>query len=340
MTRALPGAGLIDRVLEFSVIGSFTSFGPRLRRRLERWDDFEGGASGRRVLVTGANRGLGLAAARGLLARGADLVVTGRDAARAAAARDLAVDGVLADGTDIPRETLLARTTAVVLDLDDLASVRALATTLGRQPPLDVLVHNAGAMYAARAVTGDGLERTYQTHVVAPFLLSALLVPSLAGRPDPRVITVSSGGMYTERLVVRRVDSPGGYRPAVAYARAKRAQVELQHELHRRLAATTGIAFHAMHPGWASTDGLAESLPAFHRTLRPLLRTPEEAIDTVVHLALAPRQGPDLHGGAFWHDRRVRPTSRLRRTVCDSTEREALWDRLVMETGVDPSMTT
>jgi len=340
MSTSMLGAGLVDQALEFSVVGSFTSVGSRLRRRLERWDGFADAATGRRILVTGANRGLGLATARELLARGAEVVVTGRDPVRAEAARTLAVDSVLAAGTSLARETLLARTTTAVLDLDDLSSVRSLAATLAERPPLDVVVHNAGAMYAARSVTGDGLERTYQTHVVAPYLLTSLLVPSLTLRPDPRVITVSSGGMYTERLIVRRVDSPGGYRPAVAYARAKRAQVELQQELHRRLASTTGIAFHAMHPGWASTDGLAESLPGFHRTLRPLLRTPSEAVDTIVFLALVPRHGIDLDGGAFWHDRRVRPTSRLRRTICEPSEREALWERLVAETGVDPTGAT
>jgi NAD(P)-dependent dehydrogenase (short-subunit alcohol dehydrogenase family) len=143
--------------------------------------------------------------------------------------------------------------------------------------------------------------------------------------------------MYTERLVVRRVDSPGSYRPSVAYARAKRAQVELVRELHRRLASSTGIAFHAMHPGWARTPGVAASLPTFNRLIGPLLRSPEQGADTIVHLALAPRaQGVDHQsaGGAFWMDRRPRTTDRFARTVCDAAERVTLWERLMNDAGV------
>jgi dehydrogenase/reductase SDR family member 12 len=100
--------------------------------------------------------------------------------------------------------------------------------------PIDAIVHNAGALFAEKAMTGDGLERTYQVHVVAPFLLTTLLLPTLAaGRPDPRRHR-DLRGMYAEKLVTARVDSPGGYRGTVAYARAKRAQVTLTHEWQRR----------------------------------------------------------------------------------------------------------
>jgi NAD(P)-dependent dehydrogenase (short-subunit alcohol dehydrogenase family) len=143
--------------------------------------------------------------------------------------------------------------------------------------------------------------------------------------------------MYTERLVVQRVDSPRGYRPSVAYARAKRAQVELNVELHRRLSGSTRIAFHAMHPGWARTPGIARSLPTFHRVVGPLLRSPEQGADTILHLALAPRTGgasDPSAGGRFWADRRPRATDRLARTVCDPAEREALWERLMADAGI------
>jgi NAD(P)-dependent dehydrogenase (short-subunit alcohol dehydrogenase family) len=230
----------------------------------------------------------------------------------------------------------------MLLDLDRLASVRALAERLGASagghPPIDVVVHNAGAMFPTRTVTEDELERTWQVHGVAPFLLTMLLVPRLAARPDPRAIWVSSGGMYTEGLVVRRVDSPRTYRPAVAYARAKRAQVELVRELHARLGARTGIAFHAMHPGWVRTPGLEASLPTFRRVVGPLLRSAAQGADTIVHLALAPRAGgPDAPaaGGAFWADRAPRRTDRLARTVCDDAERSALWERLMADAGIE-----
>lgn len=330
--------GLLDALLEASVVGSFTRIGPAVRGRLDRWDDLAGAGAGRRVLVTGANRGLGFAAATGLLARGAEVVATVRDAAGAEAARTALLERARAVPAGGDAAKLDDRLRVEELDLDRLASAEALAERLAATAVPDVVVHNAGAMFPTRTTTPDGLERTWQVHVVAPFLLTMRLLPLLTERADPRVVWVSSGGMYTERLVVRRVDSPRGYRPAVAYARAKRAQVELSRELHRRLGERTGVAFHAMHPGWARTPGLRSSLPTFDRLLRPLLRSPEQGADTILHLALAPRgQHPDdpLAGGRFWADRRPRATDRLGRTVCDDAERAALWERLMADAGIE-----
>jgi dehydrogenase/reductase SDR family member 12 len=335
---SMRGHGRLDRALEASIVGSFSSIGIRLRRRSGRWDHPDG--SGRSVLVTGGNSGLGFATAQLLLERGARVVITTRDEAKGERARDALIAAVIAGSArrdangGATRAEIAARIGTTVLDLDHLDSVRALAGRHGLLADIDVVVHNAGAMFPTRGITQDGLERTYQVHVVAPFLLTLLLVPHLAARPDPRVVWVSSGGMYTERLVVGRIDSPRGYRPSVAYARAKRAQVELTRELHRRLSAGTGIAFHAMHPGWARTPGLESSLPGFTRIVGPLLRRPDEGADTIVHLALAARSEPAQAGGAFWHDRRVRTTDRLRRTMTTDDERRALWERLMADAGV------
>jgi dehydrogenase/reductase SDR family protein 12 len=324
--------GRFDRALEASVIGSFSRIGIGLRRRTERWTDPDG--SGRRVLVTGGNSGLGAATALQLLQRGARVVITTRDAAKGAAAREALVTAAAPDGTDATRRAVAARLATAVLDLDRLDSVRELAERDDLLADVDAVVHNAGAMFPTRSVTQDGLERTYQVHVVAPFLLTMLLVPRLSERPDPRVVWVASGGMYTERLVVRRVDSPGGYRPSVAYARAKRAQVEITKELHGRLGDRTGNAVHAIHPGWARTPGLETSLPGFTRIVGPLLRSPAEGADTVVHLTVAPRDRPEMHGGAFWLDRRPRATDRLARTVATEAERRALWERVMGDAGI------
>jgi dehydrogenase/reductase SDR family member 12 len=333
-----PGAGgrlasVVDAGLEWSILGSFGSPGIRLRRRSARWPEHAATDSGRAVLVTGASRGIGRAAARLLLTAGATVRATVRDPAAIATSRA----AILADLPGGLADDAASRLFMHVLDLDVLAAVRTLAEELAGPHGPDVIIHNAGAMHPTREVTVDGFERTYQVHVVAPFLLTALLLPTLRDRSDPRVVTVTSGGMYVEPLVVRRLESPGSYRPAVAYARAKRAQVELNVELDRRLGRTSGVAFHVMHPGWVRTDGLRTSLPGFARLARPILRTPAEGADTAVMLALAPRGGPGSDGGELWLDREVRPTSRLRRTVCDPSERDLLWQRVATDAGLDPA---
>jgi len=331
---------LVDRALEASVIGSFSRVGHAVRRRIDRWEDHADAGRGRSILVTGGNSGIGFATAAALLRRGARVTITTRDEERGERARTRLLADVAADLPPADRAGLDDRLAVETLDLDRLSSVRALAERIEHIEdigPFDVVVHNAGAMFATRERTADGLERTWQVHAVGPFLLTMLLVPHLATRSDPRVIWVSSGGMYTEQLVVRRVDSPRAYRPSVAYARAKRAQVELVRELHRRLAASTGIAFHAMHPGWARTPGVASALPTFNRLVGPLLRSPDQGADTIVHLALTPRsEAPDdpSAGGHFWADRRPRTTDRLARTVCDDAERTALWERLMADAGI------
>jgi dehydrogenase/reductase SDR family member 12 len=327
MTDARRRGELVDRILEASIVGSFGRTGYTVRRRLERWTEADG--CGRRILVTGANSGIGLAVTERLLERGAEVVLTTRSPAKSAA--------TLAHLHTRLGPDAASRARAIELDLSALTSVRQAAERLLAGPPIDVIVHNAGAMFPTRALTEDGLEQTYQVHVVGPFLLTALLLPMLQQRPDPRVVLVASGGMYTEALSAGRIDSPGRYRPAVAYARAKRGQVELSAEWHARLAVSTGIAFHAMHPGWVHTPGLTASLPAFSRALRPLLRTPEQGADTIVDLALAPRQAEADAGGRFWLDRRPRPEHRLRRTRTPASERALLWRRVAADASIDPS---
>ena len=104
----------------------------------------------------------------------------------------------------------------------------------------------------------------------------------------PRVITMSSGGMYTQRLDVGALDPIAGeYDGVRAYARAKRAQVELT-RLWEQHEGPTGVRFVSMHPGWVATPGIESSLPSFNRLMRPILRTAEEGADTAVWLAASP----------------------------------------------------
>jgi NAD(P)-dependent dehydrogenase (short-subunit alcohol dehydrogenase family) len=276
---------------------------------------------GKTVLVTGATSGLGRAAAEGFARLGASIRLLARNEERGARVRD---EIASATGNDDVRVCLC--------DVSDLDDVRAFdARFAGAEPRLDVLVNNAGVMPAERRLTPQGNELTFATNVLGPFLLTNLLTPLLVASAPARVINVSSGGMYTQRLDVDDLQSAAGaFDGTKAYARTKRAQVVLTEIWAQRLAGT-GVVVHAMHPGWADTPGIVTSLPRFHRLAGPLLRTPEEGADTIVWLGAADE--PERSSGGFWHDRRRRPTHRVPWTKESPAERERLWSECARLTG-------
>ncbi len=284
---------LTDEVLEATVVGSFSSVGPRLRSRLAGWT-VPPAMHGRVVLVTGATSGLGLATAVGVARLGATVRFVARSRGRAEQARATISRSV--PGSDV--DFLLA-------DMSRLDEVRAAADAFASSHDrLDVLVHNAGALTRRYTATDGGTELTVATQLVAPFLLSGLLLDRLRAAVPSRVIQVSSGGMYTQRFDLATLEmGPDGYDGTVAYAKVKRAQLVLMHEWVRRLDGA-GLVFHAMHPGWADTPGIRSGLPGFARVMEPVLRTPDEGADTAVWLAAAPEAV--LANGHFWLDRRPR----------------------------------
>ncbi len=315
---------LVDDLAEILVIPSFTSTGYALRKRLFGWDDPSSWSlAGRTVVLTGPTSGLGREAADGLAAMGARLVLIGRDHERLATTRD----------------ELVARhpgleTSLVVADMSSLASVRAACDKiLATEPRIDVVVDNAGAMFAERTETPEGHERTLATMVLGPFVMVSILLPRLLASPDARIVAVTSGGQYTQALPLDDLQfTRGEYDGPRAYARAKRAQVALIREWARRLHDTSVVA-NAMHPGWADTPGLEASLPGFRDLMGDLLRSPAEGVDTMLWLAAAP-DGRDRSGQLFL-DRRPRPFDRVPMTRLSAADRRELWDRVVAVTEVD-----
>ena len=313
----------VDTALEATVALSFSRIGYQVRDRLFGWSDLtDRPMHGKVAIVTGATSGLGLAAATRLATLGASVRLLGRDIGRTDAAR-----GRVAEASGNPDVEI------GVADLADLGEVRRYAEQVrayhGR---LDVLVNNAGALVREHQRTGDGLELTVQTHVVAPFLLTHELLPLLARTPGSRVVTVSSGGMYTEALDVDHLEmGPDGFDGVKAYARAKRAQVVLNEQWARRHA-TSGVTFHAMHPGWVDTPGVQTSLPDFYRVMGPWLRTPEQGADTMVWLAAA--REPLASNGGFWLDRHRRWTSKVPWTRTSSADADRLWTWVGAQAGV------
>ena len=327
MTARSSLGSTLDLLAQASVIAGFSRIGLTVRSRL--LPEFAAApppATGRVVLITGATSGIGYATAVALAGQGATVHFLARDRDRAERAQRQITT---ASGSPLVSYGLA--------DLEDLGSVCAFAREFHTAyPRLDTLIHNAGTIHPSYRTDPAGIELTYVGQVVAPFLLTAMLMPRLAASGAARVITVSSGGMYTRRLDLTALPpAPAGFRGVTAYARVKRAQVVLSAEWARRTAGT-GVAFHAMHPGWADTPGIAAALPRFRRVMRPLLRTPEQGADTITWLATA---DPALLGsGGFWHDRRRRPEHLLPWTREDASARDLLWERCARAAVITPAV--
>lgn len=316
----------LDTVLDKVVLAGYSSIGPAIRRSWWPADPPAGALDGRRVLVTGASRGIGLAAATELARLGATVHLLGRNQGRL----DEAAAGIR---ISVPNADVVPES----CDVSDLDDVRAYAErTLETVPRLHALVHNAGVMPEDRSESPQGIELTLATHVVGPLLLTELLRPSLAAAEDSRVLIMSSGGMYSAPLTSGWADDlqyrEGTYRGIRAYARTKRLQVLLAEQLATRLAGD-GIAVHSLHPGWAATDGVAESMPGFNRALRPILRDARSGADTLVWLTAAPEGASST--GLFWSDRRPRSTTYLPWTTEDPQLRRRVWDVVATLAGID-----
>lgn len=292
----------------------FTKLGYAWGKR--SWAPLKVSMRGRTVVVTGATSGLGEAAARQIAALGARVVIVGRNGEKAEATR----------------KTIVAATgnkdVAVALaDLSLLRDVRSLAhRLLESEPHIHVLVNNAGVLLNSRTTTPEGNETSLATNLLAPFLLTQLLIPRLKASAPARIINVASGGMYTSGLALDDMQyERGAYNGSVAYARAKRALVTLTETWADELA-PDGVVVNAMHPGWADTPGVATSLPAFRSVTRPWLRDADEGADTITWLAAAPEAG-EVTGG-FWLDREPHRTHVLPSTNPTAEERRRLWDAM------------
>jgi NAD(P)-dependent dehydrogenase (short-subunit alcohol dehydrogenase family) len=200
---------------------------------------------GRVAVITGASSGIGLETAKVLAARGAAVVLAGRNPARTATAADQV-------RTAVPG----ARVETVDLDLASLDSVRKAAADISaRFPGLDLLINNAGVMVPPYGLTKDGFELQFGTNHLGHFALTGLLLPAMLTVPGSRVVTVSSNGHRWGRMNFDDLMSAKHYQKSAAYGRSKLANLMFTYELQRRLtAAREGTLATAAHPGTARTE--------------------------------------------------------------------------------------
>ena len=233
----------------------------------------------RRVLISGASSGIGLAAALQLAAMGAEVVTVSRDGARGAAARDR----VVAAATGVEPTFLPA-------DLSSLEAVRNLAGRLHeRFDSLDVLINNAGTASGRRVLTVDGFERTFAVNHLAPFLLTELVLDLLGAAPAARVVNTVSE-THSGRLDFGNLQGERRYSFFSAYARSKTAAILFTYELARRLDGS-GITSNCFTPGPTASDfgrGLGGMVEVMGGLMR-LIGTPaEKSARTAVYLATSP----------------------------------------------------
>ncbi|MDP8223292.1 MAG: SDR family oxidoreductase [Candidatus Lernaella stagnicola] len=312
-----------DALAEATVVLSYGSPGYRLRTHLWNADALSVDLTNKVMVVTGANSGLGKAAATQLAGLGATVVMVCRDRSRGEAAQ-----------REIRDRHARAILELEIADLSDMDTLRELARRLiERHPAIDVLINNAGVMLHERKLSADGIEMTFATNVLGGFVLTHALLPQLERAAAPRIVHVTSGGMYTQRIDVQDLQfEHKEYDGVVAYAQSKRAQVVLS-ELWAERLATRGITSNCMHPGWAATPGVERSLPRFYRWLRPLLRDHQQGADTAVWLAA----GSEAEGvtGRLFFDRQPRRTHIFRRTRHTPQEAQRLWEICELLGGIN-----
>jgi NAD(P)-dependent dehydrogenase (short-subunit alcohol dehydrogenase family) len=232
-------------------------------------------------IITGATSGVGLHTAIELAARGARLVLIGRNPARGAEAI-----------TAIKRRAPQAEIDVRYADLARLDQVRELGAALNAAlPRIDVLINNAGAVFRRRETTAYGLERTFALNHMAYFLLTALLRERLIASAPARIVSVASNAHYGATLDFDDLQSERHYSRLTAYKRSKLANILFTRELARRLAGT-GVTANCLHPGFVASrigdDNGGLFRVAFTAVKRIVAITPERGAATSVYLATSP----------------------------------------------------
>jgi retinol dehydrogenase 12 len=261
------------------------------------------------VVLTGATRGIGRAAAVELARQGAELAIVGRDPARV---REVAQEAAAAaDGAPIHEH---------VADLTLMAEVRALAAELGqRHEHIDVLANNAGALFAGRQETSEGFERTFALNHLAPFLLTQLLRDRLAGG---RVVTTASDAHQSGRLDLDDLQSETSFSAMRVYGTTKLCNILFTRELARRAPELHANCF---HPGVVRT-GFGKNENGIWKVLTtlggPFFRSPERGARSLVWLALS-EEGGTLSGEYIEDEKVASPSAQAQ----DEDLARGLWER-------------
>ncbi|XP_070831866.1 dehydrogenase/reductase SDR family member 12 [Chaetodon trifascialis] len=253
--------------------------------------DLDVNLSGRSFIITGANSGIGKATAQEIAKRGGTVHMVCRSKVRAEAAKD-----------EIVEQSKNQNVHVHIVDMSSMRQVWEFAQNFSQNNTVHVLINNAGCMVNQRELTEEGFEKNFATNVLGTYILTKVLIPALKKVEDPRVVTVSSGGMLTQKMNVDDLQfEKGTFDGTMAYAQNKRQQVILT---ERWASQHKEIHFSSMHPGWADTPAVQTSMASFHAKMQSKLRTEAMGADTVVWLAVS-AAAVKQPSGLFFQDRKA-----------------------------------
>ncbi|XP_060642863.2 dehydrogenase/reductase SDR family member 12 [Anolis sagrei] len=251
--------------------------------------DLEVDVTGRSFMVTGANSGIGKTTAKEIAKRGGIVHLVCRNKDRGEEAK-----------REITTETGNQNVFVHILDMSDPKGIWKFGEKFKNEHRLNVLINNAGCMVNTRELTANGLEKNFATNTLGPYILTTVLLPLLEKEDDPRVITVSSGGMLVQKLNVSDLQTENAtFDGTMVYAQNKRQQVVMTEQWAK---AHPSIHFSSMHPGWADTPAVQSSMPDFYEKMKNKLRTEAQGADTVVWLAVSSAARKQA-SGLFFQDR-------------------------------------
>ncbi len=295
--------------------------------------------TGKAFFITGANSGIGFESAKTFAERGGRILLGCRNERKG--------EDAVAKIVNAHPE---ADVTLIDLDLGDLANVRRAAERVAEEPRLDVLINNAGIMWTPRTLTVDGFESQFGINHLGHFALTSLLLPTLEGTPESRVVTVSSTGekLGNGDLAWDDIDGSGSYNPQKRYFASKLANLWFTYELDRRLqskgSSTMAVA---VHPGASSTqlgDHLTGATGAAWKVFKPLSAKVMNTAETGAWSTQLAATAAGVEGGQYFGPGKLLETAGPARQVDSSkaskdvAKARRLWDLSIEMTGIDPGI--